>query len=529
MSLCQCLKQDGKQCGRAPSNASIYCWQHKNCKNPVKANNISPLNNVLTSKQKSEKIQPKKLEKIPPKQKTEKIQPKKLEKIPLKQKTEKIQQKKLETIQSQQKNETIPPKQKTEKIQPKQSIEYILPKGTPPPLEIPKCYLYSTITDRAYNYSSDVLYGTDQILDKLTQCNIDTTSFIEIKKELDDKYQNLLENCKVYLQNNSKLIGESIVYWFAFIKIYLITPQLDKVQFNSYEKFVDKEIKEMEKLGNNYDQLINAMIKIIDETMKYKQSTGILYILRTLLMVKDANAVKINDDIDSYLELYSKTIKKFMNLLNMKYGEIYNKFSSKTIPNTNMDTTITIKKGSIFYKGGKKIGQKRLTNMDDYFWLGYDLPTAKLYMMPDNTSGKGHELKKLCQEIGFIGIYEMNNDIKLLDMSNINTIKQLKSEIKDLKVLKSLNDSFIISINANGQEIIERNSEEIVDLVWAKWLCGNGYDGYTANRMGIFPSETMLCHPKKHIKYLGYYDAHDLGFHYCDEPYINYDIELLHM
>ena len=410
-------------------------------------------------------------------------------------------------------------------------------KSAKPPIGINTCYLYLNMDS---DYISEVLYGTDQILDKLKECDIDgrlINEFIEIKKEFSDEQQNLLERCKVYFSNNKESVGKRIVKKLKYIKKYILTPQLDKTHFVNYEKFIENQIEEIEYLGKDFNQITDTMVKIINESMKYPQSTGILYVLSRLILNYFHEAENIVDDIEEYTLMYSNVTTKYLSTLTGKYFKIDNNFSLKTIStptsssSSSGSTTITIKKGSIFYKGVSNESYKRLTDMDDYFWMGYDIITAKAYAHHRTSV---HTLNKFCEEMGFIGIYEMNDDINLLDMSNINTIKQLKLEIKDKDILKALNYSFIISVNDNGHEIINRKSASEIDLIWVQWLCENGYDGYTADKFedphfGRFPAETMLCHPQKHIKYLGYYDVTDMDFHYCSEPYINYDIDILHM
>ena len=59
MSQCQCLKSDGKQCSRNAQQDSQYCWQHKNCKNPIVSQTQKAQKSQKSQKsQKDEKINP---------------------------------------------------------------------------------------------------------------------------------------------------------------------------------------------------------------------------------------------------------------------------------------------------------------------------------------------------------------------------------------------------------------------------------------------------------------------------------------
>ena len=52
--ICQCIKKDGNRCSRTVKLGSKYCWQHQDCKQPIKVK--SPIPKVPKSKPPTPKI-----------------------------------------------------------------------------------------------------------------------------------------------------------------------------------------------------------------------------------------------------------------------------------------------------------------------------------------------------------------------------------------------------------------------------------------------------------------------------------------
>ena len=411
-----------------------------------------------------------------------------------------------------------------------------------PPLGIPSCYLMNPL-------DSDRLYGNLQIFDQLKKCGVDTAQFLTEKEGLDKKYQYLLDQCQSLFSENIELVGQVITEHFNLIDKHLITPQLNIDQFNSYTKLIDEHVKTIKNLIKNDDTYIKIgqeMIQIIKTSSQYEDAKGILEYLNSWLLHLQYSTQNYNlsqkfgdikQQINSYAKINLRFIKKYTNMIENQYYQYHSQFSLKTVP-AKTETMITIKKDILVYKGVDKSDISRLRDQKHYFWVAYDLPTSNSYIV---RKGKSlGQLKNICDKFGRIGIYRTIDDFELLNMNNPKTIKKLIKEINDYyikneknetddveSIISHLKQAFPVMVHWETQnETVGRNSTYTIDLELGKWLCRLGYDGYTANNFGGFPSEIMVCETYKHLEYIGYYDTDSLGYHYCKSPYIDYDINL---
>ena len=487
MTLCQCLKENKKQCTRESSEKSghnpKFCWQHQNCANTISLEThliIKPKTPIKSSQ--SEKMQ-----------------------IP----------------------STKDPSQK--------SI-------AKPSLEIPTCYLYSVKVDRTSEIlGSDVLYGVSHIMDKLAKCNVNKAiidNFTEDIIKLTKNQEQLILEIRELIHKGD-ISGKEILEWLKFIEPYIITPQFHESDLDKYANMIKKHVENIKIFAqieneSNYKKIAQEMIFIIDQTVNNPNylinSIGLLHLLWHILPDQQ---FKIRKEIELFLKKYSKITLGTLKLLQTQYDNDATQFAKKTKVSPDK-LNIIIPKGTFLYKGVKKTKINRLKDMNDYFWLAFDLTTANTYMVPYNEYSS--RLKRLCENLGYIGIYRTKNDLTLLNLSNIENVKKIKSQIQDVYLWAIFKKAFKIVGDGAGHETIKRESVSGDDLLIAKWLCSNGYDGYATDLLQsfhsevmLFHSEVMLCHPKNHIEYLNYYDVKDLDYHYCKDPYIKYDTDLTHM
>lgn len=101
--------------------------------------------------------------------------------------------------------------------------------------------------------------------------------------------------------------------------------------------------------------------------------------------------------------------------------------------------------------------------------------------------------------------YETIRPLKLLDMSDVDTIQYLHSQATTVEEHTALNESFQLNSNKKG---VMRNSETDRDAIVSKLICRLGeYDGYQAPEMkkrgnGKFHQEIMICKPSGKLKLL---------------------------
>jgi hypothetical protein len=170
------------------------------------------------------------------------------------------------------------------------------------------------------------------------------------------------------------------------------------------------------------------------------------------------------------------------------------------------------------YRGNRKY--KQLENISTYFTIWYG--TTNHYIGTNK---------------GYINIYELKNqNLKLLNVSDINSINLLLQKSFDNKAIYKIIKRFFISVmieesyKFNGPKfrfnkyfsqfetknqpwqvsVPMRSSFIDNDFKFSKYLCNLGYNGYVSDDMfsskdsnfkqKTFPAEIMLCEPKKNLK-----------------------------
>jgi len=234
------------------------------------------------------------------------------------------------------------------------------------------------------------------------------------------------------------------------------------------------------------------------------------------------------------ITIFEKKIKSiYLNVVDEKYrSEFLLKNIQKVIEAVpNEESLIKLKKGTLLYKGVSKSRLNRL-NIDQssnliFTFLGFDPNTAALYSI--NRDGKGNfsTQSEFCEKsAGYIGEYEIVDDLILLNFKNKNIITFLKRMIDDLdddKVspeqktkMKNLAGT-ILKIEDNGE--VKRNSFYDEDFEFVKFLCENTqYKGYiyalnddNTISDGLSP-EVLICYPKDNIKLVHTNDMSELLF-----------------
>ncbi len=387
-----------------------------------------------------------------------------------------------------------------------------------PKVTIPTCHVNLIVTDSAYPYESDMLYGFSQISQNLINCRIDSqiiAKFNVEKQHILDEQMLLLSECHKLIKSNPVIYGTKIIEWVDFLK-FLRSPEINLKEFRKYMKKINPLIAQLQTTRKTTPTLAaKLMNNIIEENLLTNGHTGLLHLLRYIGNKSHAQAIDKN--LEDALELK----KYYLNLLHDTYVNQSPEFAKKTInPKAEM---LTIKGGSLLYKGVQMAKKQRLTAFEDQFWVAFDLLVSLPYISPENQDLEN--LKELCEQLGVIGVYQLKHDLTLCNLSQIVTIKTLRQKPNKPA---SFDQAFIIT-TTNGIEKLERNSQEGTDQEIAKWLCQLGYDGYVSDAIGHFHPEMMLCHPKEHLTYLGQYNANEIGLHYCHPDYYENPSAILFM
>lgn len=165
-----------------------------------------------------------------------------------------------------------------------------------------------------------------------------------------------------------------------------------------------------------------------------------------------------------------------------------------------------IPKGTLLYRGTKTLPDE--ANRATYY--APDIDTANIYL-PSNKQG-------------FLNVYKVKDDIMLFELDNVSNANNLLSDLfpdktvvyhsktknyetKDTMydLVRAIYTSEFAPSQKDDQPLIvsklRRYSITKKDIIFANWLCDQGFKGYSAGRMKqnfghYFPAEVMLCKPK---------------------------------
>lgn len=192
----------------------------------------------------------------------------------------------------------------------------------------------------------------------------------------------------------------------------------------------------------------------------------------------------------------------------------------------NLDTFApndVLPKGTLMYRGYR--GKRGPVNKTlDYAWFGFDVIVPLVYMVPaDDHDYKG--LQDYLTKIGGIGVFETTEDIKLLNLSNVHNVSELKQAISTkapAKVIEAFAKGWIIE-----KDTLNRQSHETYDVIVVNWLCDAGYGGYIAANVKGLHDEIFLCDVHNKTVHLGNYTPKDhMNFPAAHLPYSKYNLGL---
>jgi hypothetical protein len=395
--------------------------------------------------------------------------------------------------------------------------------GAKQKLPVPSCSIQFVPQNRA-----EVLYGNSRILNFMKECHVDPTQISLFKKDivqLTTYKKAILDLARYEILNRPDYYGQLLSIHMHHLKQDVLAPQLNEIQIGSYQVFINDRFIKLKELNEKQDYVAMSQIllEIVKESQKYEDATGICYFLLRLF-AKDSN---YSTNTHRLLEWWNDITTDFIYALTDKSIGL-SRFESATEPNSDL-SLLTLKKGTIAYKAVPKDDLHRLTDYENYFWLAYDLMNSINYLVESRAP---KTLGQMCTDMGKMGIYKVNQDIQLLNLSQVSHVKNVIAyaiKHNNPKIAETISKAFPIKTNPDGSETLSRKSEGNPDKEITKWLCQNGYAGYTSDQIGGFASEIMLCSPRGSVELIGHYDINDLKFYYCKPPYnhLNTSLEKL--
>lgn len=404
------------------------------------------------------------------------------------------------------------------------------------PLPPHQAYLKYQYTDmREYN-----LYGTDRILKSLKKSGMSTIKFETIIEQETQKRREWLDQLVKLINGN--IIKLHAQWWDVFEEdaIYpaetlILSPMHMLGTWQKYQPLLNALLQEIRDQPNRAIEIIMNIISIVYNDDDYIAN---MYGLPTLLFYvfnfrkkgikfdlfwgKKQRIVsekrKIIDQFHSkYLKTinYNKVIPPAHNLLFKFWQELPRKLPANTI----------------LYRGFRKdktTGLRRPVPQFNNAWFAIDVITPMFYMVPDSNKD-ATTLRDLCSEMGGITAFQVKQDVMLIDLAEAKNIQFLRNIMKLRSVPTEVLKSFELSWKIKNGKIIRRSFFEY-DILWADWLCDEGYFGYTASGKVGFHPEVFLCDWRKHVKLIKIFSPHgkrnDIQGHFCGDPYLSTNVTL---
>jgi hypothetical protein len=140
--------------------------------------------------------------------------------------------------------------------------------------------------------------------------------------------------------------------------------------------------------------------------------------------------------------------------------------------------------------------------------------------------------KEYCENLGEIHVFKTRHDLRLLNLSNVKSVKYLRAKLTEMgapqKVIEAFENGWVI-LEKDGTETLGRVSYFHTDYLVVNWLCENGFNGYLATHVSTFHDEIVICDPSKNLKYMLKHTSEDFNVPVCQEPYNDIDILMVYM
>lgn len=354
----------------------------------------------------------------------------------------------------------------------------------------------------AFNDDNFLMYGTSHIKNvmKILGRGVDIETLSHLEKISAKKRKAFLKS----LLSQEKILSSNVdIEYFPKLALNI---WMSKETFEQFYPIVTKT--------ELTDKSLREFIKIIMENSDYLVNWGLFPIL---LNIKDSNYndYYCSNDINRYIVNFISIIR-FTLIDRLDYDIFAPKIDDKNR---------IIPKGTLFYRGYRTYRGPADTTRT-FAWFAFDVIATMNYLVPpkkeDNKSYLSSNViftdtNLYCTAVGGTAVFRVEKDLKVLDFSNFETIKEVKYALKNApkQVIEAFESGWKLSKNS-----FQRHSVDVLDSIVSKWLCENGYSGYIAMGVKGLHDEVMICNVTKNMKYIGDYDPReDMNFHICSEPY----------
>jgi hypothetical protein len=220
--------------------------------------------------------------------------------------------------------------------------------------------------------------------------------------------------------------------------------------------------------------------------------------------------------------LLIKNMIKLSKVIIKEYDQLYKERDRQLIIPTDKFYVKMIPKGTLLYRGYKKI-YGPINDKTSFSFFSLNPIYLFSYIQPESNIKK---LNEYFSNLGGIATFRLTKDIYIMDFSNLSSIKYMKKILKDENapshVIEAFDESWRII-----QEAFIRSSYEKTDLEFMSWLCSKGYGGYVGMDIEDMHDEISLCFSTKDEKNNRYIVEEDIEYIGTIEPqkYMNFSIE----
>jgi hypothetical protein len=177
---------------------------------------------------------------------------------------------------------------------------------------------------------------------------------------------------------------------------------------------------------------------------------------------------------------------------------------------------LILKKNSNIYRCVPASKKNTLTETGKSFlWYGLELVSILNYALPEYVEEDPSITNYCNNELGYVGTFVVNQDLRLLNLMNTSTLDYLNTTVKDEEVLKVIKNIVYVE-----DSVVKRKSFLNDDKTFVRWLCKNGFNGYISvnDAGGTLHPEICICNPEQKLEP---YNADNITpvnklFHFCD-------------
>jgi hypothetical protein len=375
-----------------------------------------------------------------------------------------------------------------------------------------------------------------KLLDKTKDRDILCDLYERYVKGKDIKYVKLSEYEKFNDKNNI------LSLLFSPLLFKKIEPFAEELSLN-FKRILYDDYEECEEYMNDQNNIKKVMINDImtdqrrDMYKELNETVRKFYInLRDNLSEEELKEFLTEslmfDEKNEKRRVLLSNMNKLSKIIIEDYQKLYRERDRDLVISTDKFYIKTLKKGTLLYRGYKKI-YGPINDKISFSFFSLNPIYLFSYLQPQSNINK---LKEYISHLGGIAVFSLNKNINVMDFSNLSSIQYMKKILKDqnapLNVIKAFEESWRIIKDKNQKEEFIRNSYEKSDLEFMSWLCSKGYGGYIGMDIEEMHDEVSICFSIKDknryiieedLTYIGSIDPEKyMNFSITDEPYISY-------